>query len=67
MAKHKNPTGLMKGVDDFLDNNPDIKKALRMFEISNSQYEAAIEGQVCFFTSDSTQDRGNFLTTSRAK
>jgi len=39
---------------DFLKKNPAIKKALRTFNISHSQYQKTLEGRYSFYTDTST-------------
>jgi hypothetical protein len=51
----------------FLKNNPNIKKALKVFEISHSQYESALQSTVSFYTSSSTQPINQAITTENNK
>ena len=46
---------LTKKAEDFVRENPKIKKALRIFQISEEQYKKALQAlQPGTFTSDST-------------
>lgn len=44
-------------MEKFLAKNPNIKKALKVFEISHSQYENALDSGVSFYSSASTQPK----------
>jgi hypothetical protein len=54
-------------IETFLKNNPKIKKALKVFEISHSQYESALQSSVSFYTSSSTQSINQAIATENTK
>ncbi|TRZ76385.1 MAG: hypothetical protein D4R93_03405 [Deltaproteobacteria bacterium] len=45
---------LQEQMKDFLDKNPGLKEALRVFDISFEQYRRAEEGSYRFYTSTTT-------------
>ena len=56
MRKHKTPSQIDHEIKDFLRRNPEIEKALKVFEISHRQYEAALEGNICYYTTSTTHE-----------
>lgn len=42
-------------IEDFLRQNPQLKQALRLFDISKDQYQKSTEGYT-FYSSGSTND-----------
>ncbi len=57
MEKQKNIEELNIKIKDFLEENPAIKEALRVFDISNGQYQKALESQYNYYTDTSTSEK----------
>lgn len=51
MNKKINP---INAKDNFLKENPEIKKALKIFDIAYKQYKKTLEGEYSYFTSTTT-------------
>ena len=55
-------------IKDFLEKNPELKEALRIFDISYNQYRKALESSYYFYTDISTNPKGTFdLKTEKPK
>jgi len=67
MNRKKESNKIEGRMKDFLKENPKIKKALRVFEISHDQYRKTIEGRFHFYndTSSSPRSRTNQKTKNR--
>lgn len=57
MKRQKQAQKLGGKVKEFLEKNPAIKEALRIFDISYDQYQKAIESGYNFYTDTSTSPR----------
>lgn len=66
MKKALSPTGVNGQIETFLKENPGIKKALKVFDISHSQYESALQASVSFYTSGSTQQKNQSIDAGKA-
>lgn len=54
MKRQKQAQKLDGQIKDFLKENPAIKEALRVFDISYDQYQKALEGGYGYYTDIST-------------
>lgn len=54
MKRQKQAQKLGGQMKDFLEKNPAIKKALRVFDISYDQYQKALESEYSYYTDTST-------------
>lgn len=54
MKRRKQAQKLGGQMKDFLEENPAIKEALRVFDISYDQYRKALEGGYSYYTDTST-------------
>lgn len=45
-------------IKDFFKKNPELKEALRVFDISYNQYRKTLEGSYFFYTDISTNPKG---------
>lgn len=57
MERKKKAQKIGNQMKDFLKKNPAIKKALKTFNISYSQYQKTLEGRYSFYTDTSTSPR----------
>jgi hypothetical protein len=60
-------TGINNRIGKFLKDNPNIRRALKVFEISHDQYESALQAGVSFYTSTSTQARSLAIKSEKIK
>lgn len=54
MKRQKQAQKLGGQINEFLKENPAIKEALRVFDISYDQYQKALEGGYVYYTDTST-------------
>lgn len=57
MKRQKQAQKLGGQIKEFLKENPAIKEALRVFDISYDQYQKAMESGYNFYTDSSTSPR----------
>jgi len=57
MKRQKQAQKMGSKVKEFLEKNPAIKEALRVFDISYDQYQKAMESGYNFYTDTSTSPR----------
>jgi len=57
MKRQKKAQKIGRQMKGFLKENPAIKKALRVFEISHDQYQKALESRYGYYTDTSTSPR----------
>ena len=61
------PTGVNRRIGKFLKENPGIKEALKVFDISHKQYEKALHAGVSFYNSTSTQAKSLSVKSEKTK
>lgn len=54
MKRKKQAQKLENQMKKLLNKNPEIRKALRVFGISNDQYQKTLQGGYSYYTSTST-------------
>lgn len=57
MKRQKQAQKISDQAKDFLEKNPAIKEALRVFDISYDQYRKALESGYSYYTDTSTSPR----------
>jgi len=57
MKRQKQAQKIGGQMKDFLEKNPAIKEALRVFDISYDQYQKALESGYSYYTDTSTSPR----------
>lgn len=54
MKRQKQAQKMGGQLKEFLEKNPALKEALRVFDISYDQYQKALEGGYSYYTDNST-------------
>lgn len=57
MNRQKEAQNINKQFEGFFEQNPEIENALKIFNISNDQYQKALESSYNFYTDISTSAR----------